>query len=155
MVWAHGAKHPSQWAAIEAIASKLGCTSETLRRSRVVTETRWGARQSLHPFQTARLSNAAQARAGLAGLLKERGAGYDRLATRRCQTAATRSGDGGGGADSAGSVSHAATSGAKSASTASGADADSDRPRHSGRAARSPFSGPAGRASGLAQNTNR
>lgn len=27
----HSAKHPSQWAAIEAIPPKLGCTSETLR----------------------------------------------------------------------------------------------------------------------------
>ena len=32
MVREHGPEHPSQWAAIEAIASKLGCTSETLRR---------------------------------------------------------------------------------------------------------------------------
>ena len=28
----HGPEHPSQWATIEAIASKLGCTSEPLRR---------------------------------------------------------------------------------------------------------------------------
>jgi transposase-like protein len=32
MVREHGAEHPSQWAAIEAIAQNLGCTSETLRR---------------------------------------------------------------------------------------------------------------------------
>jgi transposase-like protein len=32
MVREHGAEHPSQWAAIASIASKLGCTSETLRR---------------------------------------------------------------------------------------------------------------------------
>jgi transposase len=32
MVQEHGPEHPSQWAAIEAIAPKLGCTSETLRR---------------------------------------------------------------------------------------------------------------------------
>ena len=32
MVREHGAEHPSQWAAIESIAAKLGCTSETLRR---------------------------------------------------------------------------------------------------------------------------
>jgi hypothetical protein len=55
MVWELGADHPSQWAAIETTASTLGCTSETRRRSRVVTETRWGARQSLHPFRAARL----------------------------------------------------------------------------------------------------
>jgi transposase len=32
MVREHGAEHPSQWAAIESIAAKLGCTTETLRR---------------------------------------------------------------------------------------------------------------------------
>jgi len=32
MVREHGPEHPSQWAAIASIASKLGCTSETLRR---------------------------------------------------------------------------------------------------------------------------
>lgn len=32
MVREHGAEHPSQWAAIASIASKLGCTPETLRR---------------------------------------------------------------------------------------------------------------------------
>jgi transposase len=32
MVREHEAEHPSQWAAIESIASKLGCTSETLRQ---------------------------------------------------------------------------------------------------------------------------
>jgi transposase len=32
MVREHGAEHPSQWAALEAIAPNLGCTSETLRR---------------------------------------------------------------------------------------------------------------------------
>jgi transposase-like protein len=28
----HGAEHPSQWAAINSIAAKLGCSSETLWR---------------------------------------------------------------------------------------------------------------------------
>jgi len=32
MVREHGPEHPSQWAAMEAIAPKLGCTSETLRK---------------------------------------------------------------------------------------------------------------------------
>ena len=32
MVREHGPEHPSQWAAIQAIAPKLGCTTETLRR---------------------------------------------------------------------------------------------------------------------------
>ena len=32
MVREHGPEHPSQWAAIQSIAAKLGCTTETLRR---------------------------------------------------------------------------------------------------------------------------
>ena len=32
MVQEHGPEHPSQWAAMGAIAPKLGCTTETLRR---------------------------------------------------------------------------------------------------------------------------
>jgi transposase len=32
MVLEHGAEHPSQWAAIQSIAGKIGCQSETLRR---------------------------------------------------------------------------------------------------------------------------
>jgi len=31
MVLEHQADHPSQWAAIDSIAAKIGCTSETLR----------------------------------------------------------------------------------------------------------------------------
>lgn len=31
MVREHGPEHPSQWAAITTIASKLGCTAQTLR----------------------------------------------------------------------------------------------------------------------------
>ena len=32
MVLEHGNDHPSQWAAISSIASKIGCTGETLRK---------------------------------------------------------------------------------------------------------------------------
>ena len=31
MVFDHQAEHPSQWAAINSIAGKIGCTGETLR----------------------------------------------------------------------------------------------------------------------------
>jgi transposase len=31
MVIEHTGEHPSQWAAIQSIASKIGCTDETLR----------------------------------------------------------------------------------------------------------------------------
>ncbi len=32
MVFDHAEQYPSQWAAINSIAAKIGCTSETLRR---------------------------------------------------------------------------------------------------------------------------
>ena len=32
MVWEHESEHASQWAAITSIASKMGCTAETLRK---------------------------------------------------------------------------------------------------------------------------
>ena len=32
LVREHGAEHPSEWAAIESMAGKLGCTAETLRK---------------------------------------------------------------------------------------------------------------------------
>ncbi len=32
LVFEHAAEHPSQWAAIESIAAKIGCKSETLRK---------------------------------------------------------------------------------------------------------------------------
>jgi transposase len=32
MVFEHQAEHESQWAAIKSIASKIGCTAETLRK---------------------------------------------------------------------------------------------------------------------------
>ncbi len=43
----HGAEHPSQWAAINSIAAKLGCTSETLRRWVRQTERDAGQRPGL------------------------------------------------------------------------------------------------------------
>ena len=47
MVREHGAEHPSQWAAINSIAAKLGCTSETLRRWVRQTERDTGQRPGL------------------------------------------------------------------------------------------------------------
>jgi transposase len=47
MVRDHAAEHPSQWAAIESIASKLGCTAETLRKWVRQTESDTGAAQRL------------------------------------------------------------------------------------------------------------
>ena len=47
MVLEHGQEHPSQWAAIRSIASKLGCTPEALRRWVRQGETDAGRRPGL------------------------------------------------------------------------------------------------------------
>jgi transposase len=45
MVFEHREQHTSQWAAIESIAAKIGCTAETLRRWVRQTERDTGARE--------------------------------------------------------------------------------------------------------------
>jgi transposase len=45
MVFEHREQHTSQWAAIESIAAKIGCTAETLRRWVRQTERDMGARE--------------------------------------------------------------------------------------------------------------
>lgn len=57
MVREHGAEHPSQWAAIASIASKLGCTSETLRRWVRQTERDTGQRAGLTTDERQRLKD--------------------------------------------------------------------------------------------------
>jgi len=46
MVFEHGAEHASEWAAIQSIASKIGCSAETLRnwvrRAQIDTGSREG-----------------------------------------------------------------------------------------------------------------
>ena len=44
LVFEHQGEHESQWAAIESIASKIGCTPETLRKWVRQTETDQGVR---------------------------------------------------------------------------------------------------------------
>ena len=44
MVFEHQGEHESQWAAIESIASKIGCTPETLRKWVRQAETDQGVR---------------------------------------------------------------------------------------------------------------
>ena len=55
MVLDHAGEYPSQWAAIEAIAGKLGCTPETLRKWVRQAERDAGQRPGLTTDERARL----------------------------------------------------------------------------------------------------
>ena len=60
MVREHGAEHPSQWAAIASIASKLGCTAETLRKWVRQAERDTGRRGGLTTDERQRLKELAR-----------------------------------------------------------------------------------------------
>ncbi len=47
MVFEHQREHASQWAAMESIAAKIGCTAETLRKWVRRTEREQGMREGL------------------------------------------------------------------------------------------------------------
>ena len=55
MVFDHQAEHESQWAAINSIASKIGCTSETLRKWVRQAERDQGKRAGLTSSEQERL----------------------------------------------------------------------------------------------------
>jgi transposase len=50
-------QHSSQWSAIESIASKIGCTAETLRRWVRQSETDQGKRSGISSTDRDRLNN--------------------------------------------------------------------------------------------------
>jgi transposase len=57
MVWEHESEHTSQWAAIQSIAGKMGCTAETLRRWVRQAERDQGRRPGLTTDEKARLKD--------------------------------------------------------------------------------------------------
>ena len=57
MVWEHESEHASQWAAINSIAGKMGCTAETLRRWVRQAERDQGRRPGLTTDEKARLKD--------------------------------------------------------------------------------------------------
>jgi transposase len=55
MVFEHAPEYPSQWAAIQSIAEKIGCSSEALRNWVRQAERNQGARAGLTTDERARL----------------------------------------------------------------------------------------------------
>ena len=55
MVFEHGSEYGSQWEAIRSIATKIGCTAETLRRWVRRTEVDTGRRHAITSDERARL----------------------------------------------------------------------------------------------------
>ena len=55
MVFDHTQEHPSQWAAIQSIAEKIGCSGETLRNWVRQAERDQGKRAGLSTDERARL----------------------------------------------------------------------------------------------------
>jgi transposase len=55
MVFEHGPEYPSQWAAIQSIAEKIGCSGETLRNWVRRSERDQGRRAGLTTDERARL----------------------------------------------------------------------------------------------------
>ena len=57
MVFEHGAEHSSEWAAIESIATKIGCSAETLRNWVRRTQVDTGSREGVTSEEQARVKD--------------------------------------------------------------------------------------------------
>ena len=55
LVFEHQGEYPSQWAALESIAPKIGCTAETLRKWVRQAERNQGMREGLTTSERERL----------------------------------------------------------------------------------------------------
>ena len=55
LLYEHQGEYESQWAALESIASKIGCTAETLRKSVRQSETDQGTRAGMSTSDRERL----------------------------------------------------------------------------------------------------
>ena len=55
MVFEHGAEHASEWAAIQSIATKIGCSAETLRNWVRRTQVDTGSRAGVTSDERARV----------------------------------------------------------------------------------------------------
>ena len=57
MVFEHGAEHASEWAAIQSIATKIGCSAETLRNWVRRTQVDTGSREGVTSEERARVKD--------------------------------------------------------------------------------------------------
>jgi transposase len=57
MVFEHGAEHASEWAAIQSIASKIGCSAETLRNWVRKAQVDTGSREGITSEERARVKD--------------------------------------------------------------------------------------------------
>jgi transposase len=57
MVFEHGAEHASEWVAIQSIAAKIGCSSETLRNWVRRTQVDTGSREGVTSEERARVKD--------------------------------------------------------------------------------------------------
>jgi transposase len=57
MVFEHGAEHASEWAAIQSIAAKIGCSAETLRNWVRRTQVDTGSREGVTSEERARVKD--------------------------------------------------------------------------------------------------
>ena len=57
MVFEHGAEHASEWAAIQSIASKIGCSAETLRNWARRAQVDTGSREGITSEERARVKD--------------------------------------------------------------------------------------------------
>jgi transposase-like protein len=71
MVQEHGGEYPSQWAAIEALAPKLGCATESLRRWVRQAERDAGQRPGLTTDERQRLNKEIKRRSNVVGIFPD------------------------------------------------------------------------------------
>jgi transposase len=86
LVQEHAAEHPSQWAAIESIASKVGCTGETLRKWVRQAERDSGQRGGLTTDERQRFKELERENRELSARMKSC-AKHPRILPRRSSTA--------------------------------------------------------------------
>ncbi len=92
MVFEHGAEHTSEWAAIQSIATKIGCSAETLRNWVRRTQVDTGSRAGVTSEERARFKELERENPNSGGPTRS-SARHRRILPRRSSTADRRDGD--------------------------------------------------------------